>query len=471
MLFNSIEFAVFLPIVLGLYYALRKVSRQNLLLLAASYVFYGAWDWRFLSLLLFSTLIDYFAGSALGKTDDERRRKLIFFSSVGTQLVILAFFKYFGFFVESAVGLLSFFGLEPNAPLLEILLPVGISFYTFQTISYTFDVYRRRMDPAKNFVNFATFVSYFPQLVAGPIERAQALLPQIETERPRPNSEQIRSGLTLMLMGLFKKVAIADAVAPIVNRAFEEGSGGGKGLLVLGVIGFALQIYGDFCGYTDIARGTSRLFGIELMRNFEQPYLSRSITEFWRTWHISLSSWLHDYLYVPLGGNKNGKAKTYRNLLLTMLLGGLWHGAAWTFVVWGGLHGLFLAIHRAFGGYVARGSLPALRWRQVPAILGTFALVSLLWVFFRADTLSQATDYLTGLVTAPWGSPLLDDVLIVGTSLLFVLCLDLSQRLTGQHAAILRWPAVARGAATAVLVLSILVWTGGSSQPFIYFQF
>ena len=471
MLFNSIEFAIFLPLVLMSYYALRKIHLQNLLLLAASYVFYGAWDARFLSLLLLSTVIDYAAGSALGKMDDEPRRKLILFSSVGSQLVILAFFKYFGFFVESAIGLLGFFGLEPNAPLLEVLLPVGISFYTFQTISYTFDVYRRRMPPAKNFINFATFVSYFPQLVAGPIERAQVLLPQIETERRRPNSEQIRSGLTLMLMGLFKKVAIADAVAPIVNRAFTEGSSGGRGLLLLGVIGFALQIYGDFCGYTDIARGTSRLFGIELMRNFEQPYLSRSITEFWRTWHISLSSWLHDYLYVPLGGNKNGPSKTYRNLLLTMLLGGLWHGAAWTFVVWGALHGLVLAIHRAFGGYVARGALPPLAWRQFPSIVGTFALVSLLWVFFRADTLTQASDYLIGLVNAPWGSPLTDDVLIVVTSLLFVLCLDLSQRFTGQHAAILRWPALARGAGTAVLLLSILVWTGGSSQPFIYFQF
>ena len=471
MLFNSIEFAIFLPLVLGLYYALRKVHLQNLLLLAASYVFYGAWDYRFLSLLLLSTLIDYFAGAALGKTDDEKRRKWIFFSSIGSQLVILAFFKYFGFFVESAIGLLSMFGLEPNAPLLEILLPVGISFYTFQTISYTFDVYRRRMPPAKNFINFATFVSYFPQLVAGPIERAQALLPQIENERRRPDSKQIRSGLVLMLMGLFKKVAIADAVAPIVNRAFEQGASGGRGLLIIGVIGFALQIYGDFCGYTDIARGTSRLFGIELMRNFEQPYLSRSITEFWRTWHISLSSWLHDYLYVPLGGNKNGKLKTYRNLLLTMLLGGLWHGAAWTFVVWGGLHGLFLAVHRALGGYVARGQLPPLKSRQIPSILLTFATVSLLWVFFRADTMSQATGYLSGLLTAPWGSPALDDIIIVGTAVLFVLILDLAQRFTGEHAAILRLPAAVRGVATAVLFLQILVWTGGSSQPFIYFQF
>lgn len=471
MLFNSIEFAIFLPIVLALYLALRRASRQNILLLVASYVFYGAWDVRFLSLLLFSTVIDYVAGGALGRIEVEKRRRLILLSSVGTQLVILAFFKYFGFFVESAVGFLGFLGLEANAPLLEIILPVGISFYTFQTISYTFDVYRRRMPPAKNFINFATFVAYFPQLVAGPIERAQKLLPQIETERPPLDSDRLRSGLTLILMGLFKKVAIADAVAPIVNRAFSEGPAGGRGLLIIGVVGFALQIYGDFCGYTDIARGTSRLFGIELMRNFEQPYLSRSITEFWRTWHISLSSWLHDYLYVPLGGNKNGKLLTYRNLLLTMLLGGLWHGAAWTFVVWGGLHGVLLGLHRAFGGYVPRGELSSLRWRQVPAILFTFSLVSLLWVFFRADSLTQATDYLTGLVTAPWGSVLFDDVVIVGVSLIFVLWLDLSQRFTGAHAALLRFPALARGVATAVLFLTILVWTGGSAQPFIYFQF
>ena len=470
MLFNSIEFALFLPVVLGLYWLL-PLRGQNWLLLAASYVFYGAWDVRFLSLIAISTLVDYSVGRKLGTTDDERTRRVWFLTAVICQLTMLAFFKYFGFFVDSAVELMAWIGFEVHPPLLEVLLPVGISFYTFQTISYTFDVYRRRIEPTNSLVNFATFVAYFPQLVAGPIERAKNLLPQVERARARPDGETIRSGLLLMLIGYFKKVAVADAIAPFVNDAFSAGSDAGSGTLLLGALGFSLQIYGDFSGYTDIARGVSRLFGIELMRNFEQPYLSRSITEFWRRWHISLSAWLHDYLYVPLGGNKRGRLLTYRNLILTMVLGGLWHGAAWTFVVWGTLHGLLLAAHRVVGGYVPRGRPSPLRWRDVPGVLVTFATVTLLWVFFRADSLGDALGYLGAMFTSPWGAVDPDAAVIILVSAVFVLLLDLAQRLTVEDVPLLKWPAVARGATAGVLFVAIVMWTGGTAQPFIYFQF
>jgi alginate O-acetyltransferase complex protein AlgI len=470
MLFNSITFAVFLPVVLALYWAVG-LRRQNWILLAASYVFYGAWDPRFLSLIVVSTLVDFFAGKALGRTQVESRRRLLLLLSLTVNLGILGFFKYYGFFLDSALELLGWFGLRPNPPLLEVLLPVGISFYTFQTISYTFDVFRRRIEPAQDLIAFAAYVAFFPQLVAGPIERAKHLLPQIRSPRPRPSGERIRSGLFLMLLGLFKKVAVADAVAPIVDEAFAAGSSGGRATLLIGAIAFSLQIYGDFSGYTDIARGVSRLFGIELVRNFEQPYLSRSITEFWRTWHISLSAWLHDYLYVPLGGNKGGGFTTYRNLMLTMLLGGLWHGAAWTFVVWGGLHGLVLAIHRALGGYVPRGRPQPLSLRKVPSIVATFSLVTVLWVFFRADDLTAAFEYLRGLATAPWGTTDIDSVILVAYGAVLILIMDLAQRITGDHSAVLRWPAAAKGATVAMLFLGIVTWTGGSAQPFIYFQF
>lgn len=471
MLFNTITYAIFLPLVLGLYWAMRH-RQQNLLLLVASYVFYGAWDYRFLALIWISTLIDYTVGTMLGRTEDEARRKRMLLISVAANLGILGFFKYYGFFVDSFVDLVGRLGLEPNVPLFRVLLPVGISFYTFQTMSYAFDIYRRRMEPTRSLLNFATFVAFFPQLVAGPIERAVHLLPQIERERTRPSSEEFRSALFLILLGLFKKVAIADAVAPIANDAFGNASDVNSATLVLGVLAFALQIYGDFSGYSDIARGSARLFGIELMRNFEQPYLSRSITEFWRTWHISLSSWLHDYLYVPLGGNKGGRWFTYRNLMLTMLLGGLWHGAAWTFVVWGGMHGLLLALHRALGGYVPRGRPPVPRFRDVPSILLTFASVASLWVFFRADSLSDAWNYFSGLVLWRPGAADIDSVLLIAFSTLFVLAIDVSQRVTADHAVVARrWHPVPRGMAYAVMFLAIVMWSGGAAQQFIYFQF
>ena len=470
MLFNSITFAIFLVIVLTVYWLLR-FRAQNVLLLVASWVFYAFWDWRFLGLLVFQSLVDFFAGLAIGNSEDERFRKRVLIAAISVNLLILGFFKYFGFFVDSAINFLEWFGLNPNPPLLEVLLPIGISFYTFQSITYSFDVYRRRLPPTRSLLNYSVFVAYFPHMVAGPIQKAKHLLPQIENPRKRPTVEKIRSGSFLILLGLFKKVAIADAVAIVAAKAFDAPGQASSALLLVGVVAFALQIYGDFAGYTDIARGVSRLFGIELTLNFEQPYLSRNITEFWRTWHISLSTWLHDYLYVPLGGNQRGKLATYRNLMITMLLGGLWHGASWTFVIWGGIHGLLLAIHRAMGGYVPRGQLDPLKWRDLPKILGTFSLVGIAWVFFRAVDLSNAIDYVQGLFSFRPGGVAADDLIVVGVSALFILIIDVAQRLTSDQEAVLRWAPPLRGIAYALLFVWIVLWSGGEAQPFIYFQF
>ena len=469
MLFNSMTYAVFLPVVFGLYWLSPTRRIQNALLLVASYVFYGAWDYRFLGLIALTSVMDYAVGRWLGRTASETRRRVILGISLGLNLGILATFKYYGFFVSSGISLLRSFGLEPNPPLLEVVLPVGISFYTFQSLSYTFDVYRRRFEPTRSLLDFATFVAYFPQLVAGPIERAGHLLPQMQRSRRFPSSASFRSGLVLILLGLFKKVAIADSVALIAQSAFA-GRGGATSHL-LGMYAFAIQIYCDFSGYSDIARGSSRLFGIELMRNFEQPYLSRSITEFWRRWHISLSSWLHDYLYVPLGGNKRGRVRTYVNLIVTMLLGGLWHGAAWTFVIWGGLHGVLLAVHRRLGGYVPRGEPAPLKLREIPAILLTFHLVGVLWIFFRAPDIGSAWTYLYELATGTWSAANPNDLVLLLFAAAALLLIDLSQRITNDHAVILRWPSLARGFAMATCIAAIVLWSGGEAQPFIYFQF
>ncbi|NLX14084.1 MAG: MBOAT family protein [Phycisphaerales bacterium] len=325
MVFTSFTFVFFLAVVLPLYYALSH-RWQNRFLLVASYVFYGAWDWRFLSLLAISTVVDYLVADRLHRTASMAGKRILLGISLCGNLGLLAFFKYFNFFLDSFNQLSASLGLGQCSWAIHIILPVGISFYTFQTMGYVIDVYRGRQEPARNFLDFALYVSYFPQLVAGPIERAGNLLPAIY--RPRKvTPSQIGTGLQLILMGYLKKIAIADAVAPYVNDIFADPAHQSSVRLLLGLYLFAIQIYGDFSGYSDIARGVSRLLGIELMINFKQPYLSANITEFWRRWHISLSTWLRDYLYIPLGGNRKGTSNTYRNLMLTMLLGGLWHGA------------------------------------------------------------------------------------------------------------------------------------------------
>lgn len=471
MVFNSLEYAVFLPAVLGLYWLVRRRTPQNVLILVASYAFYGAWDARFLLLMMLSTVVDYTVGIWLQRTEDQRVRRRIFSLSLAVNLGILGFFKYFNFFVDSAAGLLTSVGLQPNPPTLRILLPIGISFYTFHGISYTFDVYRRQIAPTHNLLDFACFIAFFPQLVAGPIGRARIQLPQFQRDRTPPDADGIRSALFLILLGLFKKVAVADALAPYVNQAFRDPASTGALTLIIGVYAFALQIYGDFSGYTDIARGSARLLGIDLIRNFEQPYLSRSVTEFWRRWHISLSTWLRDYLYIPLGGNRGSRPAVYRNLMITMLLGGLWHGASWTFVLWGGLHGLYLVAHRALA---RRGDRePEQPWgiRDLLPTLATFHLVCFAWIFFRSPSLGAAASVLTGIATLRPGPIDLNAPVMLAAAAAAIFLIDFLQRRRGSDTPVLSWNPVARGIAYAAMVVAILIFSGATPVPFIYFQF
>ena len=407
---------------LAVYYVL-STRAQNAWLLVASYVFYGWWDWRFLGLILLSTVVDYFIGQRIAAADEESTKKRLLAVSITTNLGILGVFKYYGFFVQSFVGVLEAMGVQAHVTTLQIVLPVGISFYTFQTMSYSFDIYRGRIQPTRNFLNFALFVAYFPQLVAGPIERAHHLLPKLEAVR-RIKWLDIAVGFELIVIGLFKKVAVADTLGPIVDARFADPSlSSGADLLITTYL-FAFQIYGDFSGYSDIARGVSRFFGVDLMRNFNQPYLSQSITEFWRRWHISLSTWLRDYLYIPLGGNREGSFRTYQNLMTTMLLGGLWHGANWTFVVWGGLHGLYLAVHKVLlrGHRPDIDNTPRLGVAPLIRIIVTFNLVCLTWIFFRAADLATALEILGRIVFWEGGSSQLESfkigeriIVLVGT--------------------------------------------------------
>jgi alginate O-acetyltransferase complex protein AlgI len=464
--FNSWSYIALLVAVVIIH---RFLSRrgQNLVVLGASYLFYGAWDWRFLSLLWLSTVVDYSVGRALGRTDDPARRRRLLWASLVTNLGLLATFKYFGFFTESFVDLMAGLGWQVDAPTLQIVLPVGISFYTFQTLGYTIDVYRRDIEPTREPLAFAVYVAFFPQLVAGPIERAGRLLPQFERRRDPVDSATAWSGVHLVLQGLVKKVAIADLVAPYVADAFGGAQEAGAAALALGVVGFGLQIYGDFSGYTDIARGSARLLGIELVRNFEQPYLSTSITDFWRRWHMSLSTWLRDYLYIPLGGNRTGH--TARNLMLTMLLGGLWHGAAWTFVLWGGLHGLYLMIHRRFGRTPGHGGLPTAR--ELPALVATWVAVHLAWVLFRAEDLTQAWGVVSGIGTMRFGWFDARAAWIIGLALLMTLAMDIDLRRRNAQRAFSTTPAVVRGLAYGAAAVIFVVASGTEPVPFIYFQF
>lgn len=471
MWFNSWEFLYFLPCVLIVYYALNHRA-QNLWLLIASYFFYGWWDWRFLSLVIASTLVDYFAGKFIQQTDDESRRKLGFYASLIMNLGALAIFKYYNFFVDNFILLGAQAGFNFDSPVMRLLPPVGISFYTFQTLSYTIDIYQRRQKAIDHLIDFALYVTYFPQLVAGPIERAGKLLPQIQKKR-QVNLEQFHDGILLILIGLFKKIAIADAAAPFVEKVFADPETQSSLLLLKGLYLFSLQIYCDFSGYSSIARGASKLMGIELSENFQTPYLAADITDFWRRWHISLSHWLRDYLYIPLGGNRHGKAKTYRNLLLTMLIGGLWHGANWTFVVWGGLHGAYLAIHKKMNEHRdARAHQKARNAnliRHSLAIFITFHLVVLTWIFFRAPDFTTAWQFLCGIVFWHGGLPL---TFLKLPLFLAVLLLPL-EYLQSRHfdaLAIARLPKSVRAAYYLTMLVAIIL-LGGNDVPFIYFQF
>ncbi|WP_299272276.1 MBOAT family O-acyltransferase [uncultured Psychroserpens sp.] len=395
MLFNSIDFAIFLPVVLTLYWVVSKnlVSR-NVLILVSSYFFYGWWDWRFLILIAISSLVDYSVGLKMHKTDNSKTRKRLLFVSLFVNLGFLVYFKYTNFFIETFVDAFTLFGREMEISTLNIILPVGISFYTFQTLSYTIDIYRKQLEPTKNALAFFAFVSFFPQLVAGPIERASHLLPQF-FKIYKFNYERVKSGLLLIAFGLFKKMVIADRAAVVVNQVYNNPEAYQGIDVVLATVLFAFQIYCDFSGYSDIAIGTARTMGFDLMKNFDSPYFSKSITEFWRRWHISLSTWFRDYVYIPLGGSRKGKYKTYFNLFLVFLLSGLWHGAAINFVIWGAVHGLIIVLEKAT--YKNRKKVYAklgLDKKQFSNNLFfsivTFIIVCFAWIFFRADTFINA---------------------------------------------------------------------------------
>ncbi|QNJ96674.1 MBOAT family O-acyltransferase [Constantimarinum furrinae] len=482
MLFNSIDFAIFLPIVFVLYWFIfqRNLKLQNLLIVIASYVFYGWWDWRFLSLILFSTLVDYFVGLSLGKEERNGRRKLLLWISICVNLGFLGFFKYYNFFVENFTVAYSFFGNPIKADLLHIILPVGISFYTFQTLSYTIDVYRRKLTPTKDFISFAAFVSFFPQLVAGPIERATNLLPQFYKKRTF-NYDLAADGMRQILWGLVMKMVIADNCAYFVNIIFENSEHYNGSTLFLGGVLFAFQIYGDFAGYSNIAIGTSKLFGFNLMQNFAFPYFSRDIAEFWRRWHISLSTWFRDYLYIPLGGSRGSTGFQIRNIFIIFIVSGFWHGANWTFIVWGALNAVYflplllLKRNRNHLDIVAKGRyLPD--WRSVVSIGLTFFITVIAWVFFRAENIGHAFAYISGIF-----SESLFDLPDIRNFHQFVLILVLISFFIaaewfgreGKFATdgLKSKPRLVRWGSYMFLVFLIGMYMQTEETPFIYFQF
>ncbi len=481
MLFNSINYALFLPLVFILYwfFANKNLGLQNLLLLVSSYCFYAFWDWRFLFLLIFSTLLDYYSGIKMSETKSRTTKRVWFWLSVLINLGFLGIFKYYNFFATSFAEAISHFGLKLNPWSLKVILPVGISFYTFHGLSYVIDIYQDRIKAERNFTDYAVFVSFFPLLVAGPIERATHLLPQIKVKR---NFDYIKAvdGLRQILWGLLKKVVVADQCAEYANQIFNNSDKYSGRILILGAILFAFQIYADFSGYSDIAIGTAKLFGIDLLRNFAFPYFSRDIAEFWRRWHISLSSWFRDYLYIPLGGSKGGNWKKIRNIFVIFIVSGFWHGANWTFIIWGLLNALYILPSVIFNTnrnnleIVAKGRiLPNLR--ELMSIAITFCLTTLAWIFFRAQDLGQAVRYIsrmvfftrfprtTGLATSP------NNVILI--VLIFVL-IEWSGR-ENKYAIeklAITYPRYVRYAFYFTLIVAIFIYSG-KEQQFIYFQF
>jgi len=405
MLFNSIPFFIFLSIVFVLYWiAFKKQHKmQNVLLLVGSYVFYGWWDYRFLALILASTLVDYIVGIALARQENKNTRKQLLWVSLIFNFALLGFFKYYNFFIDSWVDAWQLFGITMHTSTLNIILPVGISFYTFQTLSYTIDIYRKKLTPTHNFIEFAAYVAFFPQLVAGPIERAAQLLPQFKTKKFF-NYKLAKEGVQLIVWGLFQKMVIADSCATYANAIFANHQNLNSLTLTMGAVYFAFQIYGDFAGYSNIAIGTAKLFGFQLMRNFNYPYFSRDIAEFWRRWHISLSTWFRDYLYIPLGGSRGSKSQQIRNIFIIFLVSGFWHGANWTFVAWGGLHALFFlplllmnSNRKHLDPIALDKMLPGIR--EFFQMFLTFSLTSFAWIFFRSASIEESFLYSKRLFT------------------------------------------------------------------------
>ncbi|NDV69756.1 MBOAT family protein [Dysgonomonas sp. 25] len=478
MLFNSINFAIFFPIVFFIYWLVLKNNKkaQNVFLLVASYFFYGCWDWRFLFLLAISTILCYYGGLRVSTATTKSGRKTWMFIAVIVNICFLGFFKYFNFFIHEFQEFLQLFGLSSSIHTLSIILPVGISFYTFHGLSYVLDIYNDRIKPTRNWVDYSLFVSFFPLLVAGPIERATHLLPQIEQERTFRYAKMV-DGLKQILWGLFKKVVVADNCAEYANMAFNGGEHSGS-TLVLGAIFFTIQIYGDFSGYSDIALGTARMLGFELLQNFKFPYFSRDIAEFWRRWHISLSSWFRDYLYFPLGGSRGTMLKTIRNTFIIFLVSGFWHGANWTFIAWGGLNALFIMPsiimkqNRKNLDVVAQGKLlPS--FKDILHVGITFALAAFAWIFFRADNMTHAFEYIASIPKELLTSPHYDTktLITIGMFLLMFIVEWLGREnkyglefFGAKRSRFFRW------AFYYMIIVFIILFAGGEQQ-FIYFQF
>lgn len=479
MLFNSIEFAVFLPLVFALYWFVfnKNLKLQNLFVVVASYVFYGWWDWRFLFLIAFTSFCSWGSGLLIERIRGcQKKSRLISTLNIVLNLLILGVFKYYDFFAKEFARL---FDLSYDGLLLNIILPVGISFYTFQALSYSIDVYRGKLKPTRDIIQFFAFVSFFPQLVAGPIERATNLLPQFEKPR-RFDYDTAVDGLRQILWGLFKKMVVADNCAIYVDQVFSNHVGQSGSTLLLAAVLFTFQIYGDFSGYSDIAIGTAKLFGIKLMRNFNVPYFSRDIAEFWRRWHISLTTWFRDYVYIPMGGSRVGKAKVVRNTFVIFLLSGFWHGANWTFIAWGAYHALLflplilLGKNRKYTDVVAKGCRqPSLK--EVGQMLLTFMLAVIGWIVFRATSITEAWQYVCGiftksLFTIPW----LDTrhyYVPVMLSIVVMLVVEWLQRerdhafdLSGIKSHVLKF-------SIYYAMIVVLFWFGGHAESFIYFQF
>lgn len=478
MLFNSIDFIVFLSVVFGIYWIIpnKKVKAQNSWILLASYFFYGWWDWRFLILIFLSTLVDYLLGREINITSSKSTRKGLLIISMITNLGLLATFKYLNFFLDSFVTAFSFFGYDLSVDRLNIILPVGISFYTFQTLSYTIDIYRNKIKPANDFITFATFVSFFPQLVAGPIERASNLLPQFSRVR-HFNYFSAKDGMRQILWGLFKKMIIADSAAVHVNEIFSNSADYNGSALLLGAVFFAIQIYCDFSGYSDIAIGVAKLFGVRLMDNFAFPYFSRDIAEFWRRWHISLSTWFRDYLYIPLGGSRYGKWISIRNIFIVFIVSGFWHGANWTFIIWGLIHALMylplfiLGSNRKNTDKIANGSLfPSIT--DVRSIIITFTLTTVAWIFFRADSVTHASDILNVLFSASlFEIPDVRPYYLIALILLFMVIEWFGKESKyAIQSMFSNWPRILRWG-VYYSIIWFLISTNQPEQDFIYFQF
>ena len=479
MLFNSIDFAIFFPIFYLLYWIVsKKLTIRNILILAGSYVFYAWWDWRFLFLIIFSSFVDYFIGQKIYNAKSKKSKKGYLIVSLLSNLGLLAYFKYTNFFIDSFINSFRFFGAELDSYSLYIILPVGISFYTFQTLSYTIDIYRDRLEPTKNWLAFFSFVAFFPQLVAGPIERASHLLPQF-FKTYSFNYKLFKSGLLLVAFGLFKKMVIADRLAILVNEVYNSPEIYAGTDLIIATIFFAIQIYCDFSGYSDIAIGIARTMGFDLMKNFDAPYFARSITDFWRRWHISLSTWFRDYVYIPLGGSRKGEYRVYLNLFIVFVVSGLWHGAAITFIIWGAIHGLIIVAEKVFGNYgltINRKGFAS----SIFFTIFTFMVVCFAWIFFRANSFADSMyivrnifDFSCLKTVYSLGLPE-PEFKVAIIAVLALLGFDLIHRKFNALNLLNRTNFVVRSISYSIIIFVILifgVYGDGGVSEFIYFQF